>query len=76
MYNVDKIKKDISINIYAIRKSNKMSANQLAIQLGRAGCTVTKWERGESQPTFEDILKICNLFSCTLDELFAMQVVK
>lgn len=74
MYNVDKIARDIAINIYALRKENGMSSSALGEHLGKAACTVTKWERGESMPAFTDILRICNLFSCTLDELFAMQI--
>ena len=49
MYNVNKIIRNVSINIYALRKKNKMSARELGARIGKAECTVTAWERGEKK---------------------------
>ena len=74
MYNVDKTIRDIAINIYALRKSKNISASKLGRMLGKAESTITAWERGERVPSMKDILAICNVFSCSVDEMFKMQV--
>lgn len=70
MYNVSRIIRNVPINIYASRKEHRMSAKQLADIIGKSECTVTAWERGEKKPSLESLLKICNVFDCTLEDFF------
>lgn len=76
MYNVSNIIRNVPINIYALRKEHQMSAKQLAEIIGKSECTVTAWERAEKKPSLESLIKICNVFDCTLEEFFNAKVSK
>lgn len=59
------------MRIKSIRKAAGMTQDQLAEKLGVAQPTVCSWELGTSAPRYEQILKIREVFGCTMDELFA-----
>ena len=56
-------------NLLHLRSSHNMSQEQLAMLLGVSRQSVTKWESGKSNPEMDKLLKMCDLFDCTLDEL-------
>ena len=53
-----------------LRESRNMSAAKLAAELGVSQQAVSKWERGEAMPRAEALLKLADLFGCTVDALF------
>ena len=57
-------------NLQFLRKmGNKMTQEELAEKLGVSRQTVSKWESGTVYPEMDKIVELCNLFSCTMDEL-------
>ncbi len=46
-----------------------MTQEQLAMLLGVSRQSVTKWEAERSYPEMDKLLKICQIFDCTLDDL-------
>lgn len=60
--------------IHKIRRENKMSLRKFASELGLADRTVMNWEKGNSSIRFEDAIKICQKFGCTLDWLAGMEM--
>lgn len=58
-----------SLQLRNIRKSRKMSAQQLADALGIARSTLYGWENGDSQILVTDACRICDVLGCTLDQL-------
>lgn len=56
-------------NLSYLRMSRSMTQEQLAMLLGVSRQSVTKWESGKSTPEMDKLLKLCEIFSCTLDEL-------
>ena len=58
-----------SKNLEYLRKSRKMSQEDLAFKLGVSRQAVSKWESGAAYPETEKIVAICKLFDCSLDEL-------
>ena len=46
-----------------------MTQEQLAMLLGVSRQSVTKWEAERSYPEMDKLLKMCQLFDCTLDDL-------
>ncbi len=46
-----------------------MTQEQLAMLLGVSRQSVTKWEAEKSYPEMDKLLKLCQIFDCTLDEL-------
>ena len=55
------------ISLY--RKQKRMTQNELAQLLNVDRSTVAKWENGKSLPRTEILIKLADLFGCTIDEL-------
>lgn len=57
-------------NLQFLRKmSNTMTQEELAEKLGVSRQTVSKWELDIVYPEMNKLIEICNLFSCSMDEL-------
>lgn len=56
-------------NLRQIRKSKKMSQEQLAEKMNVTRQSVSKWENGESHPEMNNILELCKIFNCKLNDL-------
>ena len=56
-------------NLKQIRKSKKMSQEQLAEKINVSRQAVSKWENGETYPEMNNILELCKLFNCKLNDL-------
>ena len=56
-------------NLQALRAERNMTQEQLAMLLGVSRQSVTKWEAERSYPEMDKLLKICNIFGCSLDDL-------
>ena len=56
-------------NLYNLRKGHKMSQEKLAEKVGVSRQSVSKWENGEAYPEMDNILKLCNIFHCKINDL-------
>ncbi len=56
-------------NLQYLRASRNMTQEQLAMLLGVSRQSVTNWEAEKSYPEMDKLLKICQLFDCSLDDL-------
>ncbi len=56
-------------NLKKLRKKKNISQEELAFRVGVSRQSVSKWECGESYPTMENILLLCNIFHCKLNDL-------
>lgn len=56
-------------NLQNLRKSKKMSQEQLAEKVDVSRQSVSKWERGESYPTMNNIMTLCHIFHCKINDL-------
>ena len=56
-------------NLLHLRASQNMTQEQLAMMLGVSRQSVTKWESERSYPEMDKLLKLCQVFDCTLDDL-------
>ena len=52
-----------------LRATRNMAQEQPAMLLGVSRQSVTKWEAEKSCPEMDKLIKICQLFACTLDDL-------
>ncbi len=55
--------------LYELRKKKGLSQEEVAEKLNVSRQTVSKWETDQSQPEFDKIVPICELYSITADEL-------
>lgn len=56
-------------NLQHLRATRNMTQEQLAMLLGVSRQSVTKWEAERSYPEMDKLLKLCQIFDCTLDDL-------
>ena len=56
-------------NLKQIRKNKNMSQEQLAEKVNVTRQSVSKWENGESYPEMSNILELCKIFNCKLNDL-------
>lgn len=64
------INNEFGISLAKLRKERRLTQEELGELLGINGKSVSKWERGITRPSVENILKICVLFRISSDELF------
>lgn len=55
--------------LITLRKSKKLSQEDLANELGVARQTISKWELGETTPEMDKLIKISEIFKISLDDL-------
>ena len=60
---------DMGKRIADFRNEKGLSQEKLAEMLGISRQAVTKWENGKSCPDTENLIKLCGIFGCSLDEL-------
>lgn len=56
-------------NLKLVRKSKNISQEDLAERLGVSRQSVSKWETGENYPTMQNIMCLCTIFKCKINEL-------
>jgi len=56
-------------NLKNFRKSKKLSQEVLAEKVGVSRQSVSKWETGEAYPEMNNILMLCKIFHCNINEL-------
>jgi transcriptional regulator with XRE-family HTH domain len=56
-------------NLRNLRKSKKISQEALAEKVGVSRQSVSKWETGEAYPEMNNILELCKIFKCNINDL-------
>lgn len=56
-------------NLRNLRKQRKISQEDLAEKVGVSRQSVSKWECGEAYPSMDNILILCEIFKCKLNDL-------
>ena len=55
-------------NLKLIRNDKKISQEYLAERLGVSRQSVSKWETGENYPSMQNIMALCTIFKCKINE--------
>lgn len=56
-------------NLKVLRKSRKISQEQLAEKVNVSRQSVSKWETGDAYPEMNNILELCKIFHCHINDL-------
>lgn len=69
--------KTLKIRIKEVAKKKKgWSLYRLAKELGLPQQTVYSWANGRTQPSYENMDKLCDALDCTVGELFESEPVQ
>lgn len=69
--DIEKLKREIGINISAQRKRAKLTQAGLAEKLNYSDKAVSKWERGESVPDVLTLVQLAEVFEISVDALLS-----
>ena len=56
-------------NLYNLRKYSKLSQEKKEKKMDVSRQSISKWENGEAYPEMDNILKICKIFHCKINDL-------
>jgi len=56
-------------NLKKLRKSRNLSQEDLAEKVGVSRQSVSKWETGDAYPEMNNILELCKIFNCKINDL-------
>ena len=56
-------------NLKSLRKSKKVSQEELAERLGVSRQSISKWETGENYPSMNNIMCLCDIFHCKINDI-------
>jgi len=56
-------------NLKKLRKQKKMSQEDLAERVNVSRQSVSKWETGDAYPEMNNILELCKIFNCKINDL-------
>lgn len=65
---------DIGRNIKLLREKHNLTQKQLAEKIGYTEKSVSKWENENGLPTLDVLIKLCDLFQLSLDDLIYQKV--
>lgn len=58
-------------NLKNILKENNLTQKQLADMIGCSKTAISKWVLMQTQPTFDNIVKLIEVLNCTFEELIS-----
>lgn len=64
-----------NLQLRALRTKKGLTLTELAEKIGSNYQAVGRWERGTTEITLGDALKVCRVLDCTLDELVGWESV-
>ena len=62
-------------NLKILRKNSKLSQEVLANKIGVARQSVSKWEVGDAYPEMSNIVALCSIFHCNINDLINDNIV-
>lgn len=65
----DNVKEIIAANLVALRKSHKMTQQDLALKLNYSDKAISRWEHAETLPDIETLCKICDIYGVKFEYL-------
>ena len=62
-------------NLKTLRKNKKISQEELAEKVGVTRQSVSKWEVGDAYPEMSNIVALCSIFKCNINDLINDNIV-
>lgn len=59
----------VGIKIKELRKKKGLTQNELADKLHVTYQAVSRWENGDTEPSYDTLKQLATIFECTTDEL-------
>lgn len=63
----------MQLKIRELREEFQMTQKELAEKLSSAQRNVSNWENGVNEPDLDTVVKLCEIFHVSLEELFGLE---
>lgn len=63
----------LSENIKKFRIFRRITQQEVANSIGKSKSVISNWERGDNQPSPDEVEKLCSLFNVTPNEMFGWE---
>lgn len=60
----------MKVSLKALRVNAGLNQKEAAKQLGITEKTMQNWESSETFPTAQQLMRICTIYNCTLNDIF------
>lgn len=60
----------MKISLKGLRVNKNLTQKEVAKRLGTSRETILNWENGKTLPDVMMLFKLCNLYDCTIDDVF------
>jgi DNA-binding XRE family transcriptional regulator len=60
----------LKVSLKALRVNADLNQKEAARELGVTEKTIQNWESSETFPTAAQLMKICSVYSCTLNDIY------
>ena len=60
----------MKVSIAAMRVNRELTQLNVAKMLDVNPSTLRSWEKGITSPTLEQLVKVCNIYNCSFDDIF------
>lgn len=67
---------DFQIRLCNLREEKNMKQNELAEQLNLKSSAISKYEKGLTQPSIPTLVKMAEIFECSVDYLLGLSSIK
>ena len=58
------------VSMKAMRVNRELTQREVAKKLGVARETLQKWEAGKTYPTAPQLVALCNIYGCKMEDIF------
>lgn len=60
----------MKVSLKALRVNEGLNQKEAAKELNISPATLIKWENNETSPTGVQLLRICSIYHCAIDDIF------
>ena len=69
-------KNQLSVRLKELRKAKGLTQRDMARQFRLSDVGYGAWERGNTEPSVDNIMRLCEFFGCTSDSLIGLAPLK
>ena len=67
---------DFQLRLCSLREERNMKQNELAEKLNLKASAISKYEKGLTQPSIPTLMKMAEIFECSVDYLLGLSAIK
>ena len=62
----------LAVRLKELRRAKGLTQSDMALRFRLTGVGYGAWERGDTEPSIDNIMRLCEFFGCTADSLIGL----